>query len=150
MSQIINGLYRVIRNENNPARYAEVETKNGTSPVLNLTVVPFRTREGDDVGTEWISVAIWGNAAGWYQNIPHNTLVYLSGRKDIRNWTSKDEEKSGSSPEVTIRMGDDFVPFVGTWRDDAQSSTREEAEFKVEKKSIVEKTQAKAQDDIPF
>lgn len=147
MSQLLVGLYRVIRNENNPVRYAQVDTKNGETSVLNLTVVPFRTREGDNIGTEWIKVAIWGNAADWYQNIPHNTVVFIQGTKDIKNWESGD--KTGTSPEVTIRMGDVFQPFTGLWRDDNQStSDSKEEPLEVKSRSVV-KT-APDDSEIPF
>ena len=146
MSQLLVGLYRVIRNENNPARYAQVDTKNGETSVLNLTVVPFRTREGDNIGTEWIKVAIWGNAADWYQNIPHNTVVFIQGTKDIKNWESGD--KTGASPEVTIRMGDVFQPFTGLWRDDSQStSDSKEEPLEVKSRSV---TATSLDSEVPF
>ncbi len=145
MSQLLVGLYRVIRNENNPARYAKVDTKNGETSVLNLTVVPFRTRDGDDIGTEWIKVAIWGNAADWYQNILHSTVVFIQGTKDIKNWSSG--EKSGSSPEVTIRMGDVFQPFTGLWRDDSSKEDAVEEPLEVKPRSV---TKTADDSEIPF
>jgi len=146
MSQLLVGLYRVIRNENNPVRYAQVDTKNGETSVLNLTAVPFRTREGDNIGTEWIKVAIWGNAADWYQNIPHNTVVFIQATKDIKTWESGD--KTGTSPEVTIRMGDVFQPFTGLWRDDNQStSDSKEKPLEVKPRSV---TKTADDSEIPF
>ena len=154
--QNIIGLYRVIANENNPVRYSDIETKNGPTQVLNLTVVPFRTRDEDNIGTEWIRVALWGNAAQWYRNIPHNTLVYIDAKKEIKTWSSEDGTKSGSNSEVTIGRNDDFQPFTGTWRDDSANAD-EVSELKVEARSIVGSadtkpaTKAPASDDsIPF
>lgn len=151
--QNIIGLYRVIANENNPVRYSDIETKNGPTQVLNLTVVPFRTRDEDNIGTEWIRVALWGMAATWYRNIPHNTLVFIDAKKEIKTWSNG--EKNGSNSEVTIGRNDDFQPFTGTWRDDSANAD-EVAELKVEKRSIVGNSdtapaaKVKSDDSIPF
>lgn len=146
MSQLLVGLYRVIRNENNPARYAKVDTKNGETSVLNLTVVPAESRDGDNFGTEWIKVAVWGKPADWFKNIPHSTLVFIQATKDIKTWESGD--KSGVSPEVSINPGDKFKPLLGYWRDDSPSEEDSKEEpLEVKSRSV---TKTADDSDIPF
>jgi hypothetical protein len=144
MSQFVCDLYRVIAKKENDKRFARVGQDN--TPVLNLKVVPYRSKDGDQYGTEWIDVAVWGKPAEWYQAIEHGTVVFLRGFKDIiidGDYTNARVNISG--------MSDTFQPVeLIRYDSGASSDSDDEEEIPAAKSVTSKKTASKKSKDVPF